>query len=179
MNPLIVTFVAPPNSERDEVYNKVVDIIHKDAKLKAVADAVKPDQKLQSFESFYQATLNYMSNDIRIRSIARSSEVNLILYRISLLDITSYCMTSRIIGPKYKRMIEKAVFTHLDFFPVNLLFYCEPLRNDQNDPEFMEKEHHKLRVDSSILNIIERADFERVVVDTVQNRADYVMKIIN
>lgn len=179
MNPIIVTFVAPPQSQRDEVFNKVIDFVVRDGRIRAITDPIKTDEKLETFEGYYKACLNYMANDIERRAYGRKNKVNVIFYRISLLDLVGNCMASKIIGPEYKMMLEKTAISHLDLFPINLLFYCEPLKNDINDPDFMAKEQLKLRVDNSILSIIEKMDFERVDLDTIENRAEKIVKIIN
>jgi hypothetical protein len=173
MNPLVVAFTCSHNAQRDEIFNG----IEFDLATKYKFDSYNPidfdvTKNNDSFEDYYKASLWFAVSDVTRRSNARKNNIQLLLYKLSPIDIISYSAYQKEIKIEFKNLIKNNMTEHLKRFPINLLFYCESQNYDKKDPDFMKKEVKRICIDNMILKLLENHPFESVPLGEPHERVD-------
>lgn len=175
----VVSFIASPNSQRKELYEKVLQELGKDMSVMGYSCDLQDNIKFNTFETYYKTSLRYMIKDVENRVIAREKKVDVLLYRFSPLDILAFCNRNTQIAPEYKTIIQNNILGHMQKFPINLMLYCDFISYDKNRIDFMEKEAQKLSIDSAIMKLLENRDFELIPLGTIEDRVKSALKIIS
>jgi len=175
----VVSFIASPNSQRKTLYETTLQELGKSMSVMGYSCDLQDNIKFNKFETYYKTSLRYMIKDVENRVMAREKNVDLLLYRFSPLDILAFTNRDEKIAPEYKTIIQNNLLTHMQKFPINLLLYCEFISYDKNRSDFMEKESHKLAIDSAIMKLLENRDFEPVPSGTIEDRVKFAIKTIS
>ena len=175
----VASFVASPNSQRKALYDATLEELGKTKTVMGYSCDIQDNIKFSTFETYYKTSLRYMIKDVENRVIAREKNVDLLLYRFSPLDILAFCNRNTQIAPEYKTIIQNNLLSHMQKFPINLLLYCEFMPYDKNRSDFMEKETHKLVIDSALMKLLENRDFEPITSGSLEDRVKQAIKIIS
>lgn len=175
---LVVSFVASPNSQRKMLYEKTLEELGKTLAIMGYSCDLQDNIKFNTFETYYKTSLRYMIKDVENRILAREKNVDVLLYRFSPLDIMAFSNRNNNIATAYKTIIQNNLTSHMEKFPINLLLYCEFISYDKNRTDFMEKETHKLTIDSAIMKLLENRDFEAIPTGDIESRVHFAIKTI-
>ena len=144
MKQKIVVFTGSQGSGKTTMMNEVYGFIEKNhAVMKGYYQVESISREAQefgfqineetTFETQYYLALQYMVADIRTRKHAEKNNIEWIILDRSVLDVIPFTRARSIISDDEKKMISSILLDHYEKYPVDYLFYCEPLNGIVDD----------------------------------------------
>lgn len=154
-------------------YANVKEGIARDAK----AQGFRINEKTDFITQYYLA-LKFMTCDIETRVMADNRKADYVILDRSILDVIPYSNVSANINQHESLIINNILTSHFKMLPMTLLF-CQPLGFIKEDGiRSVDRKFQDIVHDEFSKLLQDNKHVYKVNADTVENRLDYVLKIL-
>lgn len=177
-DPVIVGLCAAPHAGRKALFYEAIEGLKTRLDLTSFLLECDNDVRNMGFEDYYGASLKYMETDLRLRTMARSSKIDLILYGVTPFDIIAHATMNDSVNPEYNNTIKNILCQHMIKFPITMILYCEFYPIPQNRPNFDIGTKEQLRIDTNLIRQLENRDYEIIKKGSLKERVEKTISLI-